>query len=354
MAKEAGQRITFKTPIYEPDDDDGAIGITRSARSLSSSSASLRASSLKQRNKADEEATVPPVVQAHRPYLGSYAHSTPQILVDVNVDQNQAALTPRASTSHLQLEHLLQAVDADLETYGVEELRDGFFDAYFSQPSNRHQEDTAGKVNSTIAKPTQKPASLPHRYSLFEQMHESQDFFCRITTSREGINLAKSFLGFFITYIICLIPASRDWLGRYNYMIAISAIVNHPGRAVGSQVDGAFLTIVGTVAGLGWGYLALYVSTSTSAAQSGYGGILAAYLVIFAVMIGWLRCFFIRFYQAVLAAGIAICYTCLADTSVTVGWRKVFDYGIPWMLGQVICLLVAVLVFPDAGYRSLT
>ena len=50
------------------------------------------------------------------------------------------------------------------------------------------------------------------------------------------------------------------------------------------------MTILGTVAGLGWGSLALYVSTSTSAAQSGYGGILAAFLIIFAAAIGWLRC----------------------------------------------------------------
>ena len=56
--------------------------------------------------------------------------------------------------------------------------------------------------------------------------------------------------------------------------MAISVIVNHPGRPIGSQIDGAFMTVLGTFAGLGWGALALYVSTSTGPARSGYGGIL--------------------------------------------------------------------------------
>lgn len=198
-----------------------------------------------------------------------------------------------------------------------------------------------------------KNQPLSVRRFLPQQLRGAKAFFWRISTTRAGVRLLKTFLGFFITYIICLIPASRNWLGRYNYIMVVSAIVNHPGRAIGSQIDGAILTILGTVTGLGWGSLALYVSTSTATAQSGYGGILATFLVIFAVFIGSLRCIFIRLYQAVLCAGIAIVYTCLADTSQSVGWRKVFDYGIPWVLGQGICLIIAVVVFPDAGSRSL-
>ena len=135
--------------------------------------------------------------------------------------------------------------------------------------------------------------------------------------------------------------------------MVVSAIVNHPGRSVGSQIDGLFLTTLGTVAGLGWGSLALYTSTSTAPARAGYGGVLATFLVMFAAAIAWLRCLFMRFYQAVICAGIAICYTCLANTSEAVGWRKVFDYGIPWVLGQALCLLIAALIFPDTGSRSL-
>ena len=248
----------------------------------------------------------------------------------------------------------MKDIDSDLETYGVEELRDGFFDASFHQPPHTSHDELMEQAVRTLPEDFQKSHPLSLRWFLPQQLREVRAFLRQVTTSRAGIKLMKTFLGFFITYIICLIPASRDWLGRYNYIMVISAIINHPGRPIGSQIDGAFMTIIGAVAGLGWGSLALYVSTSTSAAQLGYGGLLAAFLVIFTAVIGWLRCVCLRFYQAILSAGIAIFYTCLANTSQNVGWVKVFDYGIPWVLGQAVCLLVSLAVFPEAGSRALS
>jgi hypothetical protein len=62
---------------------------------------------------------------------------------------------------------------------------------------------------------------------------------------------------------------------------------------------------------------------------------------------------YIRLYQAVIPAGIAICYTCLANTSESVSWRKLLNYGIPWFVGQAIGLIVSLVVFPSAGARPL-
>lgn len=357
MADERGPRILLKLPTHRSGDAvEAAEGLSSIDDGISKPRI-RRLSLLRQRNKKNVqviEPKAPHFAAGHNVYLGSYAHPSPRGSADDSLPRTPPAPSPRASTSHLQLEHLLQAVDADLESYGVEESRDGFFDASFYRPLHRDHEDLVQRASLTLPESFRKNHSLSRHEFLPQQLRESKAFFRRITTSRAGIKLTKSFLGFFITYIICLIPASRDWLGRYNYMMVISAIINHPGRAVGSQIDGAILTILGAVAGLGWGSLALYVSTSTSTAQGGYGGILATFLVFFAALIGWLRCVFIRFYQAVLAAGIAIFYTCLADTSESVGWEKVFDYGIPWVLGQAVCFLVTILILPDAGSRLLT
>lgn len=262
--------------------------------------------------------------------------------------------SPRTSVSHLQLEQLLQGVDFELSTYGIEELRDGFFDASFYRPLRRDRSEMMKQASETLPDSFGETHPLSLHGFLPKQWHEAADFIKQISTSRSGIKLLKSFLGFFIAYTICLIPVSRDWLGRYSYIMVISAIVNHPGRSLGSQIDGALMTILGTAAGLGWGSLALYVSTSTFIAKSGYGGVLAAFLVIFSAAIGWLRCLYIRFYQAVLCAGIAICYTCLANTSETVGWRKIFNYGIPWIMGQALCLVIAATISPASGSRALT
>ena len=348
--------IRLKTPTFQPSNSDvEATAALYATKPADQPKLSRRRSSLRQRKAKHLRIAKP---SSRRPassnnvYLGSYAPSSRK--TSANASQISMRPSPRASASHLQLEHLLQAVDTDLETYGVEELRDGFFDASFCRPFKRHHDDLMRNAASTLPdsfKHKTHPLSL--RLFLPQQLRGIRSFFHQVCTTRAGLRLLKSFLGFFVTYIICLIPASRDWLGRYNYIMVVSAIVNHPGRAIGSQLDGAVLTIIGTIAGLAWGALALYVSTSTLTAQSGYGGVLATFLVIFTVAIGWLRCVFIRFYQGVIASGFAICYTCLVDASVEVAWRKIFDYGVPWILGQAVCFVISILVFPDAGSRFL-
>ena len=348
MAEEELPRIQFKTPTFRPRNDIEASGEANSISNATQKPSTRRLSLLRQRrSKNGQPSSSQESVALQNVYLGSYSRtSTPTASI--------TAPSPRASSFHLQLAPLLQAVDPDLETYGLEESRDGFFDASFYRPLHRDHNALIEKALETLPSSLHKNHPLSLGNFLPQPLRETKSFFRRVTTSRAGIKLLKSFLGFFVTYIICLIPASRDWLGRYNYIIVISAIVNHPGRPLGSQVDGALMTTLGTVAGLGWGSLALYVSTSTAAAQSGYGGILAAFLVIFAVFIGWLRCVLIRFYQAVIAAGFAIFYISLANTSQIVGWMKVFDYGIPWVLGQAVCLVVAFVIFPDAGSRAIS
>ena len=333
--------IQFKTPTYSSRNEDVDAETTGS-----------KPSSIRQRgsNLAGDRSSRPATPQDI--YLGSYAHTTPRGSTVARASSRTPPTTPKESTRQFQLEHLLPQLDVDLNTYGLEELRDGFFDAVFYRPLKRRRSDLMRRASKTLPQSFQEHHPLSLRRFLPQQLHEVRGFLGKLRT-RAGIKLLKSFLGVFISYVICLIPVSRDWLGRYNHVIVISAIVNHPGRTFGSQIDGTFLTIFGTIAGLAWGSLALYVSTSTVTAQRGYGGILATFLVIFTASIGWLRCVFLRFYQAVISAGIAICYICLANTSETVGWRKLFDYGIPWVLGQAICLVVASVVFPDAGARSL-
>ena len=361
MAAETGPQIHFKTPTFKPEDKEPTDTVaSHPSKDGGRNTSSLPYSLLRQRNPQSEHLAEKidsqRLVAAHNVVRGSFAPvpATPRGSLDSSAQRTSPLSSPRASTSHLQLQHLLRAVDADLNGYGLEESRDGFFDASFYRPLKQNHEDLMKKAAETLPDTFRKknhPLSL--RRFMPQQLRETKAFFISITSSRAGIRLLKTFLGFFITYIICLIPASRDWLGKYNYIMVVSAIFNHPGRAIGSQIDGATLTIFGTVAGLGWGSLALYVSTSTATAQSGYGGVLAAFLVIFAATIGWLRCLFIRLYQAVICAGVAIVYMCLADTSESVGWRKVFDYGIPWILGQAVCLFIAFFFFPDAGSRPL-
>jgi hypothetical protein len=286
-------------------------------------------------------------------YMGSYNHSPRRSRVSQGTTGSSAPGSPRTSLSHSHLESLLQDLDLDLETYGVEELRDGFFDGSFLKPSKVDHEDLMRDAEYALPLAFQKKHPLSAKDFLPKQWHDVNAVIQTVTTTRSGIKLTKSFMAFFIAYILCLVPAVRAWLGRYSYIMVLSTIINHPGRTIGAQIDGAFLTITGSATGLGVGAFALWVSDSTPTARRGYGGILATFLVLFMGLIAALRSYYIRMYQLVLCAGIAISYTCLADTSDTIAWRKLFSYGIPWLFGQAICLLICCTVFPGAGARPL-
>ncbi|KAI1472680.1 uncharacterized protein F4812DRAFT_21230 [Daldinia caldariorum] len=239
-------------------------------------------------------------------------------------------------------------------SYGVTELRDGFFDAIFLPPEKIDYQALMKQAESTLPYAFRKRDPLSARDFFPNQWHELKGVVRRVTTTRAGIKLLKSFLAVFIAYILCVIPSVRDRLGRYCYITVISAIVNHPGRTLGAQVDGTLQTIIGTATGLGWGAFGLWVSTATAAARIGYGGVLAVFFFIYIFSIACLRSYYIRLYQAIICAGISICYTCLAEVSGSkVSWSKLLAYGVPWVLGQAIALVICCTVMPDAGARPL-
>lgn len=263
----------------------------------------------------------------------------------------------RSSTMSIaQIDRVLSD-DDDLDaeaTYGVSEIRDGLFDAIFLKPLNIHTESLLEVAKATLPAEFDKSNPLAPKHFIPRQIHQLNSLFRRIATTRAGIRLSKTFLAFFIAYCLCLAPTIRDWLGRYSYMMVISVIINHPARTVGGQIEGTILTTIGTATGLGWGVIGLLLSTSTLAASAGYGGILAMFLAVFMLTTAWIRAFFIRFYQAVLCAGISIMFTTLAETnSQHVTWNKLRGYVVPWVFGQAIALVVNILIFPDAGARAL-
>lgn len=259
-----------------------------------------------------------------------------------------------SSISIAQIGEIVSNEEFDTDTYNVSELRDGFFDALFLKSVPISPADLQPEGDEM--QPPEASKGLP---SWAKSFYHSQYNLLRavirdVTHTRTGVRLIKSFLGVYIAYILCLIPTVQDWLGRYHYIMVVSVLVNHPARTVGSQLDGAFLTTLGTGAGIGWGIVALLLSTSTLSASAGYGGILALFLALFMTIIGWMRAFFTRFYQGVLCAGIAITFTTLAETnSQRIRWQKLLSFAVAWFLGQAIALLVNFIVFPDTGARRL-
>lgn len=245
------------------------------------------------------------------------------------------------------IEELLEDTMSETDTYDIHESRDGFFDAFFLKPPKIDYAELMEGVESTLPE-NMRPQNVfsVYRY-LRRQWTGIQDAFTDAFETRAGLLTCKSFIAFYIAYFLCLSPPIRFWLGRYSYMMVVSTIINHPGRTIGSQIDGAVLTILGMAAGLGWGAVGLQLSTFTPWV---YGVMLAVFLAIFMAFIAYLRSYFIRLYQLVLCAGMAICYTCLADVDGgKVKWAKIYEYAIPWGLGQAIAFVVCLCISPDAG-----
>ncbi|KAL7276352.1 Zinc finger protein [Rhizina undulata] len=266
--------------------------------------------------------------------------------------------SPRASISTLQLQHLLEDLELDQdETFGVEELRDGFFDASFYRPVERRPRNETipylPSQQTTFKRPT--PLSLSEIY--YNQVEDISYFFRTVFTTRQGISLAKSFLGYFIAYILCLIPRTQHVLGRYSYWITIVALFNHSGRTVGAQIEGTLACALGGAFGLAVGVLGLQVASSTELARDGYGGVLAVALFVFIGATSWLRCSHVRLYQGIMSAGIAVFFLCLVGSGsieTQDHWHRirVRELAIPWMIGVGICLVVNMAIRPEAGGRA--
>ncbi|KAF4455544.1 hypothetical protein F53441_2152 [Fusarium austroafricanum] len=233
-----------------------------------------------------------------------------------------------------------------MEMYGILESRDGFFDALFLKPKPVDPEDIAERSKATLPKEFEKSHPLSAKHFIPRQLHEIKSVAYKVVTTRAGIKLLESFLAFFIAYILCLISPVSRWLGRYDYIMVVSTILNNSGRTFGSQVDGALGTSIGTGFGLLWGVSGLLAAKKTEY----HGVVLGVFTALFFLGIAFIRSFLIRLYQTVLCAGIAVAFTTLSDTGPQgLPWYKFRLYAVPWLLGQAIALAVNCLVFPDAG-----
>ncbi|KAG7111379.1 Protein BRE4 like protein [Verticillium longisporum] len=249
---------------------------------------------------------------------------------------------------------LLEKDHLDTDTHGISEIRDGWFDAVYLKQRPLDYQRLMRHAESTLPAAFAKDPPLSLHHFLPKQRRQLRSVFFKVMTTRSGVRLFKASLAFFIAYCLCLVPQVREWLGRYNYIMVVSVIINHPARPMGPQLDGTILTILGTISGLAWGVIGLILSYSTVDARTGYGAILALFFSIFIACVAYIRAYWTRFYQFSISAGIAMCYSCLAEVNgEQVRYIKFWSYGIPWILGQAISLVVNLAFLPDAGSRAL-
>ncbi|KAL2060893.1 hypothetical protein VTL71DRAFT_8945 [Oculimacula yallundae] len=157
----------------------------------------------------------------------------------------------------------------------------------------------------------------------------------------------KNTLATTITVILALIPAVVRVFGPAAYLAPITTVFGHPGRRFGMMAEALVLALSGTLLGLGWSLLGVYLSSLIyeSNAPAAYT-IKGVFLVVALMFHGFLRSHSPRLFIFVLLLIIVSVVTLTGTaTAVTAVRATVILY--PILTAVAILLLVNMLVFPE-------
>lgn len=255
-----------------------------------------------------------------------------------------------ATMSQNIIEDKMALNEVERDRFGLEELRDGFFDAVFV-PQTLIEKLAYQSLNADVEAEEEKEPPTILELAIENIKSVVRLIMIKSTGCPEFV---KAFIAYFIAYCLCLVNPIGHWLGRHNYLMALATIMHHAGHSSGSQIEVTLLTIAGDALGVGWGALAVYVSNSTGVAHKGYGGILAAFSLVIIAVTSWFRAYYIRLYHGMVAFSfVFVCVTIFDTSNPNYDWRKLFDISIPYLFGTLLALIVNLVVFPDFGHKSI-
>ncbi|CAR21689.1 Bre4p [Lachancea thermotolerans CBS 6340] len=276
---------------------------------------------------------------------GSYKHKSFLSLKELGQSsKNKGPPSSRTSLSQLKLNLLADGKHWEiLEDYGLEELRDGFFDPIFTRHENvvPSEEDSDSAVSKTAGRLT-VASWVAHNLEGLKQSWQP---------------MLKFWLAFFIAVCICLIHPSGSWLGhRFRYFMPVAVLIHHPARNIGVQLEITLWSITGAAFGMGWSALAWYISVATRPTANHQGGILFASMFLAVFLSTWLRSSKQRLLYFSLSYGIAICFlhtVDLVNAKSMLDWKLYWDFGIPYLFGLLISMVVCAAVFPHSGQSEI-
>jgi hypothetical protein len=223
----------------------------------------------------------------------------------------------------------------------MKELRNGYFDPIYNKPEN------VGKVDSNEVKD-----GFNFKISLNLKFRALR--FLNSYLQNWKI-LTKFSIAYFISFALCLITTTGDWLGDNRMFLPLAVLIHHPVHSVGVQFEMTVQSIIGLATGLAWSSLALFISVSTQPTRNHQGGILAGSLFIGLFLMGWFKGYMIRLYYLLLTSGLVLIYlsTCLILDDPTVHWKNCWNIAIPYLFGVLISLVVSLCYFPVLGPQRL-
>ncbi|CAR27169.1 ZYRO0C10516p [Zygosaccharomyces rouxii] len=235
----------------------------------------------------------------------------------------------------------------ELEDFNLEELRDGFFDARFSKAERVTTDEEEVTDTGSSDRGISGLWNLGHSYGSRVLSKVWIDF------KNNFIPICKFFIAYFVALVICVDHRSGRWLGHnYRYFLPIAVVIHHPARTIGFQLEMFFSSVIGGVLAMGWSSLAWYISVVRKPTQLHPGGILFASLTLALVLSNWLKELFQRTLYCALTFNIAIIFlhdVSLRQSKQNLEWQIDWDFGMSYLFGMILSLVVCVLFWPWAG-----
>ena len=152
---------------------------------------------------------------------------------------------------------------------------------------------------------------------------------------------------------ICLVPSSKKAIGKAAYLGAIVTVFAHPGRRLGQLVEALILAISGTVIGIGWSTLGVYLGSLVIEGNppAAYA-IRGIFLAVVVLIHGYLRSRTPRLFIFVLIL-IIVSVVTLISPAKFVTPVVVTQIVYPILIAAGCIVLVNLCVFPEFSSRFL-
>lgn len=272
---------------------------------------------------------------------GSYNHRSFLTLPALSALKNEdrgTSTSLRSNISQLKLNRLVQEQKWEkLESFDLEELRDGYFDPVFTAHESMFADDVAPVTSSSNEKKWLKLLNIKN-------------------LRKEWRHILKYWVAFFISIVICLIEPAGQWIGQeFRYFLPVAVLLHHPARNIGIQLEISIQSILGAATGMAYAALVWYVSTATLPAANNQGGILFFGQFLAIILTDWVRTLFQRSFYFATSCGVATLFFCSSSLKMSkseLEWKLFWDFGISYLYGIILSLLVCATLFPETGHST--
>ena len=146
---------------------------------------------------------------------------------------------------------------------------------------------------------------------------------------------------------ICLIPGSRTTIGKAAYLGAITTVFGHPGRRFGQMAEALILVLSGTILGVSWSTLGIYLASLVIKEDppAAYA-IRAIFLAVVVLLHGYLRSKTPRLWIFVLLL-VIVSVVSLTSTAKAVTPITATNILYPIFIAAGCITLVNVCIFPE-------